>query len=72
MGQTEPGYGHGYALFDELVRVPLVIRLPQGRSLAREVDELVSQVDIVPTVLNALGIERRARTNGTSLLPWSR
>jgi arylsulfatase A-like enzyme len=49
------GFSHGYTLYDELLRVPLFIKLP-GQKEARVVDEVVSTVDITPTVLDALGL----------------
>jgi arylsulfatase A-like enzyme len=66
-GQTEPGYGHGYAMYDELVRVPLLIRLPGGRGGEREVDVLASHVDVLPTVLDVVGAEVPEGVRGISL-----
>lgn len=63
------GYEHGHTLFDELLRVPLVIKapaMPAGR-----VGEPVSLLDITPTVLDALGFESEG-LDGTSLVPASR
>ena len=46
--------GHGHSLYDELVRVPLVLHcpglVPQGRS-----DLQVRHVDVMPTLLEAAG-----------------
>ncbi len=58
---------HGQSLFDELLHVPLIIRLPRaGR--AHIVDDVVSTVDIVPTILDAAGFPP-ATTDGLSLVP---
>jgi len=45
---------HGHSLYDELLRVPLVVRAP---GLApRRVDGPVSLLDVTPTVLDLLGL----------------
>jgi arylsulfatase A-like enzyme len=46
---------HGRSLFDELIRVPLVVKFPAGRGAGRRVAEQVQGVDVVPTVLEAMG-----------------
>jgi hypothetical protein len=48
--------GHGGRLDPELVEVPLIVKFPQQRKAAT-VDELVSIVDLFPTVLEAAGLE---------------
>jgi uncharacterized sulfatase len=48
-------FGHYQALYEELVRVPLVIRPPGGASAT--VEEQVGLVDIAPTVLDYAEIE---------------
>ncbi len=40
---------HGHSLYGELVRVPLVVRVPGVEP--RRVDDLVSMVDVFPTIL---------------------
>jgi arylsulfatase A-like enzyme len=43
-------WDHGYALYDEQMRVPLLVRWPDGRGAGRRVDQLVSLVDLMPTL----------------------
>jgi arylsulfatase A-like enzyme len=45
---------HGRSLFDELIRVPLVVKFPGNRWAGRRIAEQVQGVDIVPTVLEAM------------------
>lgn len=53
----EGGYlSHAYRLDPELVRVPLLVKWP-GQRDGRRVAELVSVVDLFPTLLAAAGIE---------------
>jgi arylsulfatase A-like enzyme len=47
---------HGRSVFDELVRVPLVLKLPGGREAGRRVTQQVQLVDVLPTVLEGQGL----------------
>ncbi|HEX9185991.1 MAG TPA: sulfatase [Vicinamibacteria bacterium] len=47
---------HGRSLFDELIRVPLVVKLPGNRGAGRRVAEQVQGIDVMPTVLEAMGV----------------
>ncbi len=44
-------------LFDVTLRVPMIIRLPGKVKANQRVDELVSQVDLFPTIMNIAGLE---------------
>jgi arylsulfatase A-like enzyme len=44
---------HGRSLFDELIHIPLVVKLPGNRDAGRRIAEQVQGVDVVPTVLEA-------------------
>ena len=50
------GYGHGHAMFDETVRVPLVI-VPPGGVGGRVVGTLARLVDLAPTALAAAELD---------------
>jgi len=52
-------YGHKNLPHEELVRVPLLIRFPDGLSIqmSDEVETKVRCLDVLPTVLNAVGAE---------------
>ncbi|MCA9572498.1 MAG: sulfatase-like hydrolase/transferase, partial [Myxococcales bacterium] len=60
------GAEHGHALWDELVRVPLIVRAP-GVSPSRN-DVPVSLLDLAPTVLDLLGEPVPPEMDGSSLL----
>jgi arylsulfatase A-like enzyme len=47
---------HLYSLFDTTVRVPLLIRYPARFTPGVDVDDVVSLVDLVPTVLDTCGV----------------
>jgi arylsulfatase A-like enzyme len=59
-------FGHGISVYQGLVRVPLVIKYPGVRSPAI-VDDVVSGVDILPTVLDVLGYGAPDGVQGVSL-----
>jgi arylsulfatase A-like enzyme len=52
--------------FEEAIRVPLMIRLP-GRRAGSRVAGPVSQIDVVPTLLDLLGVPAPAHLQGRSL-----
>jgi arylsulfatase A-like enzyme len=59
--------GHGFGLYEPLVRVPLVIAGP-GVPRAR-VDDQVRHVDLLPTVAELCGVETPTGIDGRSLVP---
>lgn len=59
-------FGHGAGLVDEVLRIPLIVKFPfqdEGRRVASP----VSQVDVVPTVLEAAGLAADPALDGISL-----
>jgi arylsulfatase A-like enzyme len=60
---------HGNSLFNELLRVPLIIFLPGGRGRApKRVEEPASNIDLYPTILEMAGVTPPAGTDGKSLM----
>jgi arylsulfatase A-like enzyme len=62
--------GHGYHVYDSLVRVPLVVSggpAPAGRRVSQQ----ARQIDIMPTILDLVGLghETPANVDGRSLSP---
>ncbi len=45
------GFDHSRTLFQELLHVPLIVKLPAGQHAGTRVGDRVSTVDIVPTIL---------------------
>jgi len=69
LGHASTGYDA--KLYDELIRVPLIIRLPD-QSLTGRYNALVQGVDFMPTIFDILGVsaaEMRPQMQGHSLLP---
>lgn len=70
------GFGSGHTLHEELLRVPLYVKLPRGDAPAR-VDAPVSLEDVTPTLLELLDLASSAGTparptDGISLAPLLR
>lgn len=64
----EHGEGaHGFFLYEGVVRVPLILRTPYPPTRGRRVAELVRTLDVMPTVLDLLGVPRPATAAGRSL-----
>jgi len=57
------------SLYREVARVPLILRLPGAVPEGRRIRELVRTVDILPTVLDILGIPLNTVVQGSSLRP---
>jgi hypothetical protein len=67
------GWKHGPALWEEVIRVPLAIRAGEGRPLPQaRADELVSLLDLVPTILDLAGLPARVTADGSSLVGTAR
>jgi arylsulfatase A-like enzyme len=60
-------YVHGNALYEETLRVPLLIRTPVPGNTRSSAP--VSLIDIAPTILDAAGVELPAEFKGRSLQP---
>ncbi|MCK6483445.1 MAG: sulfatase-like hydrolase/transferase [Phycisphaerae bacterium] len=64
------GWLHDQSLHEELVRVPLLIRFPRDAAAGRRVREVARLIDVMPTILDALGMkDETADCRGRSLLP---
>jgi arylsulfatase A-like enzyme len=56
-GATQFYNTHGHSLYEELVHVPLIIKLPRQRCAGRRESRLTRLIDIMPTVLDLVGVE---------------
>jgi arylsulfatase A-like enzyme/Flp pilus assembly protein TadD len=59
---------HGFFIYNSTLHVPLLIHLPRAPGV-REISAPISTVDIMPTVLEILGIPAPSQVQGKSLLP---
>lgn len=64
------GWQHDQSVYEELVHVPLIVRFPDASIAPRRVDDVVSLVDLMPTILDFLGrVELAGDCRGRSLMP---
>ena len=58
---------HAFCLYDPLIKVPLVIRFPDWFAKAYRFNDLVQTNDLVPTLLQGLGIEWRYKNENQGI-----
>ncbi len=64
------GWEHGHTLYNELLKVPLIIKFPGSEFAGTQIRTIVRLIDIMPTVLDKLGIsEKYSKLDGESLMP---
>src|SRR4029077_4802378 len=61
---------HGIFLYDSTTHVPLLMKLPNGRGAGKEIDAQVRTTDIVPTILELVGLPIPEKLDGASLTPF--
>ena len=60
--------GHGHSLFNEEIRVPLLIYIPGGKISGR-IAQAVSGIDILPTLSNIIGLPTDTSWEGLNIIP---
>jgi arylsulfatase A-like enzyme len=60
--------GHAYGQYAELTRVPLVL-FAAGLGHGQKIPTVVSHADVVPTIVDLMGVPADERVQGESLLP---
>lgn len=64
---------HGHAPYEEMIRIPLVIRLPARlRGRVRSMAVPVGLIDLMPTLLDLAGLEQESGAQGRSFAPLIR
>ncbi len=61
--------GHGHSVYEELLRIPMVVRVPGLTHGPATITSSAGLVDVMPTVLEALGETVPAGLSGRSLIP---
>lgn len=60
---------HGVSLYDELLKVPLIMKLENSSKKEIRRSELVEWIDIAPTILDLFNVSKPKQFSGVSLLP---
>jgi len=56
-------------LYDESIKVPLIMHLPKFLPAGKVISEQIAQIDIMPSIFELLDLELTTRCDGKSLLP---
>jgi len=67
-------WGHGYSLYNEVTRVPLIIKFPKNKFKGTVVKNKVGSIDIMPTILSFYHIDfneenKPGKIDGCDLIP---
>ncbi|MCK6526430.1 sulfatase [Myxococcota bacterium] len=66
------GFWHGTTLYDEQIRVPMIVKLPRQEQAGSLRPEVVRSIDVAPTVAALAGVAPDASWQGVSMLAdWS-
>jgi choline-sulfatase len=60
---------HGQTVYEETIRVPLVVYCPSLIHGPVRVEKQAGLIDLAPTILDAVGVEKPAYFEGVSLMP---
>ncbi len=61
---------HSHTPYEELIRVPLIVKFPRSRYAGLRIDDQVALVDVAPTVLRFLRADGWEEMDGTTLLTY--
>lgn len=64
------GLAYKWLMYDPIVHVPLMIRFPASVNRPGETTDLVSLMDLGPTILEAAGVDVPTYLEGRSLMPY--
>ena len=67
--QEHGGIVHGFALYDEVLHIPMLMRFPQADAQRGSIKGLRQQIDVLPTIAESLGLRLQGQSMaGRSLL----
>ena len=61
---------HLFCLYDTLLHVPLIMRHPELTSEGKRISNIVSNIDIFPTLLDILNMKSNSKISGVNLIPF--
>lgn len=62
------GWWHGQTLYDEVIRVPLMLHLPGGELAGQSNADFARHIDIAPTMMGLVGLPKPEEMPGMALL----
>jgi arylsulfatase A-like enzyme len=72
LGERRYVMDHGSRVYEEQIRVPLIIRFPNNEFTGQRIPNQVGHVDLLPTLLDYLGLSIPQAVQGRSLMPLIR
>ena len=67
---TDHGHSQKWTMYDAVTKVPMIVWAPEGRfGEHREINDLVHQMDIGPTLMDLAGIEKPEPMSAHTLMP---
>lgn len=69
LGEHRYYFHHGYFLYEPLIKVPLIIKFNNFLKESVIDQQVEASVDIMPTIIQLLGIKTKLKFGGRSLLP---
>ncbi len=60
--------GHGIFLYDNEIKIPLIMKLPENNYANNVINNQVESIDVMPTILDLLNISGNKEIQGKSLL----
>jgi len=65
----EHGHTSHHGVYEELIHIPLAVSIPDAQAKGKIIDSLVSQVDILPTILDYIQVPIPEQCQGKSFKP---
>jgi len=62
-------WAHGSDLYNEQIRIPLIIKFPEQKYQGKSIEENISLQDVLPTIMDYYGIKYPKNIRGRSLVP---
>lgn len=64
--------GHQFVCYDELVRIPWIVKWPKSIGVTGSQDQLIQNLDLLPTISRMLGLDVPEQCEGIDILNQSR
>lgn len=70
LGEHDIYFTHGHTLYDQVIKVPLIIKFNGVVPAGKKFDRIVAHIDILPTILKLAQIHANIKYSGINLMPF--
>jgi arylsulfatase A-like enzyme len=70
LGEHDIYFTHGHTLYDQVIKVPLIIKFKGVLPAGRKFDRIVAHIDLAPTILKLAHIRADIKYSGINLVPF--